>query len=119
MVTESNGPCIAVDDINIHINCDKGDLFCANTFTPNKDGNNDFFYPQSGGRMLIAYMAIYDRWGEKVFERSNFYTNDPVKGWDGTYKNKDVEPDNYAWFINFYCGNGQKVLVKGDVSIVK
>ncbi|MBL7719539.1 MAG: gliding motility-associated C-terminal domain-containing protein [Flavipsychrobacter sp.] len=119
VVTVFNGPCSAMDDISILVSCENSDVFCANTFTPNSDGQNDYFFPQSGSRILVAQMAVYDRWGEKVFERSNFFTNEPKDGWDGTYKGKDCNPDTYAYFVQFLCGNGQRIMVKGDINIVK
>ncbi|MBL0309540.1 MAG: gliding motility-associated C-terminal domain-containing protein [Bacteroidetes bacterium] len=50
-----------------------------NTFTPNGDGNNDWFRPFKPYRFVSKIeMKIYNRWGEKVFE-----TTDPEINWDG------------------------------------
>jgi gliding motility-associated-like protein len=119
VVTVNNGPCMAMDDISIRMSCSESDIFMANSFTPNGDNNNDHFYPQSGGSLIIAYMTVYDRWGEKIFQNENFRANDPASGWDGTYKGKILEPNIYVYYVQFICGNGQKILVKGDIAIVK
>jgi gliding motility-associated-like protein len=41
------------------------------------------------------YFAIYDRWGIMIFE-----TNDPMKGWNGTFDGNGshyVPNDAYVW----------------------
>jgi gliding motility-associated-like protein len=41
-------------------------FYIPNTFTPNADGNNDYFY--GAGIGITGYeMRIYNRWGEQVF----------------------------------------------------
>ncbi|MCX7728676.1 MAG: PKD domain-containing protein, partial [Bacteroidia bacterium] len=47
--------------------CKESSIFVPNTFTPNNDGNNDILYVRS---YLIndIYFAVYNRWGELVFE---------------------------------------------------
>ncbi|HYD21862.1 MAG TPA: gliding motility-associated C-terminal domain-containing protein [Flavipsychrobacter sp.] len=119
VATVTNGGCTAVDDILIRTSCAETDVFLPNSFTPNLDGNNDYFYPQSGITMVIEYMAIYDRWGEKIFEREKFIANEAKEGWDGSYKGRILDPAVYVYYVQFICGNGQKILLKGDIAIVK
>lgn len=63
-----------IEDFEVHI---------PNAFTPNGDGVNDIFIPVYYGIKEIDLFAVFDRWGNKVFE-----TNDMSKGWDGYYKGK-------------------------------
>lgn len=50
-----------------------------NVFSPNGDGENDYFYITATG--LDDYeLMILNRWGNVVFESSN-----PNEGWDGTF----------------------------------
>ena len=63
-------------------------IFIPNTFSPNGDGNNDYF--QLFGNlpaMKFIDMQVFDRWGEKVFESNDIYFK-----WDGNYKGKPVPP---------------------------
>jgi len=79
--------------ITIH---DKDLFFIPNTFTPNEDGYNELFVPIiSAGISPESFLfAIYNRWGELVFE-----TNELHHGWDGIYKGK-LQPDGvYTWKI--------------------
>lgn len=52
-------------------------VFIPNAFTPNENNRNEVFLPYTGG-LKSFQLAIYNRWGEKVFE-----SNDPALGWDG------------------------------------
>ena len=48
--------------------CVLGKVFLPNAFTPNQDGvNDDFGY--TGENIIYAKLAVYDRWGEKVFDK--------------------------------------------------
>lgn len=41
-------------------------------------------------------MKIFDRWGEKVFE-----TTDYTEGWDGTFRGKNMAPGVYLYSVNW------------------
>ncbi|MCE3228564.1 MAG: domain containing protein [Bacteroidetes bacterium] len=47
--------------------CIEKDAFVPNTFTPNGDGQNDYFMVR-GLKIEDIYFAVYNRWGEMVFE---------------------------------------------------
>ena len=71
-------------------------FYVPNTFTP--DGNlfNNTFQPvMTEGFVADSYhLAIYNRWGQLLFE-----SYDPLTGWDGTYGDQLVKDDTYAWII--------------------
>lgn len=117
--TVYNKACKAVDDITFTISCDGGNIFMANTFTPNGDGNNDVFFPQTPGRDIIKVFRVYNRWGQKLHEAVNFFSNDPNFGWDGTFEGKSLSPDVYVYFLETSCPGGEKVFKKGDISLIK
>ena len=61
-------------------NCPFYDL--PNTFTPNGDGQNDFFKPYPYCFISRIQFKAFNRWGQLVFE-----TTDPGINWDGTNLN--------------------------------
>lgn len=111
--------CEAKDDITIHVACDGALFFIPNTFTPNGDGSNDRFYPSASGITNIDVFRVYNRWGEKVFEARDMSPNKPESGWDGTYKGKPEWPDVFVYFLESRCGNGEKIFLKGDISLIR
>ena len=67
-----------------------------NVFTPNGDGDNDFFIPFPNWRFVESIdMKMYNRWGNLVFE-----TQDPAILWDGT----DVSGQDLKNGIYLYSG---------------
>lgn len=96
-VTTLNG---CEDDTTLYIYIDNEySLWIPNSFTPNGDGENDFFPPKGIGinpERFVLY--IFDRWGDLIFESHNL--NDP---WDGTARelgsDEIVKQDIYVWKI--------------------
>ena len=54
-----------------------------------------------------------------LHERTNFASNDPQYGWDGTYEGKPLSPDVYVYFLETTCPDGERVFKKGDISLIK
>jgi gliding motility-associated-like protein len=113
-VTNSAG-CVAIDKIIVTVTPDY-DVFVPNAFTPNGDGNNDFF--QIYGNLAgIAYMEIqvFNRWGEKVFQ-----SNDYNFKWDGTYKGVMQDPAVFVWVLKITWLDGHlDKLRKGSVTLLR
>lgn len=119
LVVENQGGCQARDFVEIKPVCNANNLFVPNTFSPNGDGQNDRFYPNGRGVTSIKSMKIFSRWGEVVFERSNFNMNNPSLGWDGTYKGKLMSPDVFVYLIEVICDNNVIVTLKGNVTLLQ
>ena len=81
--------------------CPYATLFFPSSFTPNGDGINEQY--NVGGRSVddIEYIAIYNRWGQKVFESAGY-----VSEWDGTINNKKLPIGTYYYLIDL--GPNQK-----------
>ncbi|ALU27604.1 MULTISPECIES: gliding motility-associated C-terminal domain-containing protein [Myroides] len=55
-----------------------GDVVIYNLVTPNGDGENDFFLIDNINRFPNNKVEIYNRWGVKVYETSNYDSNNNV-----------------------------------------
>ena len=88
-------------------------VYIPNIFSPNGDGQNDILYIRGQG-IDAVHIMIYNRWGEKVFESS-----DIGKGWDGTFKGKKCPAGVYFYVGDITFKNGEKLVRKGDVSLVR
>jgi gliding motility-associated-like protein len=111
--------CFATDSVTVHVRCNGSLVFIPNSFTPNGDGKNDYFFPRGDGIERMSIFRVFNRWGELVFERSNVALNDERAGWDGTYKGKTLPPDVYVYTMQSTCSTGDIVQWKGDISIMK
>ena len=116
---KNDGGCSAKDAFTITVVCNNGNLFVPNTFTPNGDGMNDYFYPRGKGLAMIKSLRVYNRWGEVVFERMNFSANDAAAGWDGSYKGKKLSADVFIYTCDVVCENNEVLSYKGDVTLLR
>jgi gliding motility-associated-like protein len=86
-------------------------IVVPNAFTPNGDGLNDTFRPVATGDLIRQFsMVIYNRWGQMVFE-----TSDYSAGWDG----KDAPAGVYSWVISYSNHTGKVFKMRGSVTVVK
>jgi gliding motility-associated-like protein len=76
------------------VNCD---IKVKNTFTPNDDGQNEFWLIEGIEKYPSASLEIFDRWGQKI---KVFHHNVPYAAWDGKNNNGvTVESGTYYYII--------------------
>lgn len=103
------------DTVCVTITVDKecGETFVPSAFSPNNDGMNDILYVR--GKCIKTMMfTIYNRWGEKVFE-----STDPHKGWDGTFRGKEVDTGVYVYTLKAEYYNGTIINQKGNITLLR
>ena len=91
------------------------EVFFPSAFSPNGDVKNDFFHELGGDGITALYYAVYDRWGELLYEASN----QNAQGWDGKNKGTDCEVGVYVWVANATFVNGTQISRKGNVTLVR
>jgi gliding motility-associated-like protein len=99
--------------VTVDTTCGSYPVYVANIFSPNGDGNNDVLYLHSQFVKEISY-KVYNRWGNLVFESS-----DVSHGWDGRYKNKDCPEGVYFYVAEVTFVDGNSVVKKGNVTLVR
>lgn len=113
---ENANGCQAIDTVTIvcdPITCGESYFVIPNAFTPNGDGVNDQLC-FDGEALLEFHIAIFNRWGEKVFE-----SNDANKCWDGTYKGHECLPGVYTYTCHIRCPFNKESDYKGDITLIK
>jgi gliding motility-associated-like protein len=116
---KNEGGCAATDEVTVSVICNDGNVFIPNTFSPNNDGMNEVFYPRGKGITSIKNMKIFNRWGELVYEKSNFSANDAAAGWNGSYKGSILTPDVYVYIVDVVCYNSTVFTLKGNVTLIR
>lgn len=112
--------CTASATIQVDVVTEPPVLFIPNAFSPKDiNGINDVFFPLSrpGTITTIKNMAIYDRWGNNLFLREDFPPDDSTYGWDGSYRNKSMDPGVYIWVIEVVLPDGDIRVYKGEVTL--
>lgn len=114
--TDSLG-CHATDTVSIKYTCicDEPYIFVPNAFTPNNDMLNDKYRIVVEEELIEEfYLAIYNRWGELVFE-----TNDLNNNWNGYFNGDLVNADVYAYYLRIKCvGNEEDFVKNGNITVL-
>ncbi len=114
-ITGTSG-CPKTAFITIYVvpkSCSPENVFVPNTFSPNGDGTNDVLLVR-GNEIKTLYFAVYNRWGQLVFE-----TSDLTKGWDGVYNGMKTDPVVYAWYLTAGCFNGGVLKKQGNTTLIR
>lgn len=119
VVTIDDGACSVTDSVLVktfEFKCEEPFIFVPNAFTPNGDGNNDVLFARS---TIVDFtesfvFRVFNRWGEMVFE-----TDDVTRGWDGSWRGKQLAPDVYDYYVEGFCIDGQSFFMKGNVTLIR
>ena len=112
---DQNG-CLVEDSIFIRVisDCIQDDFKIPNAFTPNFNNANDRFRVVGiESEEVDVSIEIYDRWGELLFEG---FDN---TGWDGRYDIEDAPEGVYLYLIRIQCPDEERILYKGDVTLIR
>jgi gliding motility-associated-like protein len=82
------------DTIHVKFKACDCEILIPNSFTPNDDFKNDYFFPVLSCEYTYFSMLITDRWGNTVFASNNVNAK-----WDGKYKGNLCAEDIYIYKI--------------------
>ena len=107
--TENQHGCSARDSVKVKV-IKSDSLYFYSAFTPNADGDNDFFYIGNLQKYPDNNLKVYNRYGKLIYNATN-YVND----WDATYLGNKV-PDGVYFYI---LDDGIDKKYKGTVTIIR
>lgn len=90
------------------------ELYVPSAFTPNGDGQNDFFTPFPVGIRQLNYFRVYNRWG-----RLMYLTQAINNGWDGKLAGVDQPAAVYVWIAEAVTVDNRVITRKGTVTLVR
>lgn len=115
-LTVSSGPlgCSATESVIVHKDC-YADI--PNAFTPNGDGENDYFFPrQLLSRKVTRFnMQVLNRWGQLVFETNRT----DGRGWDGRFNGSPQAQGVYVYLIDLTIDNQRQEKHQGNVTLIR
>jgi gliding motility-associated-like protein len=114
---ETKEGCVASDSTVIKVICEEAKVSIPTAFTPNNDQKNDVFLIK--GISVVKHLIIYNRWGNKVYERSNYIAADRSTAWDGTVNGTPAPEGAYVYFAEMQCPSGGVFVRKGSVVLTR
>lgn len=95
-------------------------LSVPNAFTPNGDGHNDRFYVLGGPvNSEVRSMAVFNRWGQRVFAAQHATPGDAQAGWDGRINGVPAPAGTYVYFIVLSFPGGATQEYKGAIELIR
>jgi gliding motility-associated-like protein len=109
VIVEDQHKCYSEDVVRVNVI--KGDiLFFYSAFTPNYDGDNDFFYIGNIDKYPDNTLKIYNRYGKVVFSASSYNNT-----WDGKYLSDEIPSGTYFYVLN----DGKEKTYKGTATLIR
>ncbi len=105
--------CVGWDDIHIKVYLGP-EIYVPTAFTPNADGLNDIFKPILIGIRELRSFAVYNRYGEQVYQ-----TSDQGEGWNGVFKGQPQNAGAFIWVAEAVDYKGNVLRRKGTVVLVR
>ena len=117
-VTTIHG-CVATTRIIVTVE-NELNFFIPNIFSPNNDGINDRL-TMFKNLIPITFnqYAIFDRYGNKVYQTTSQHFNEPNEGWDGQVQGRPVETGVYILIIDYVDWEGNRQIFKKDITVVR
>jgi gliding motility-associated-like protein len=113
--TESKTCGVQVDSVRVRLKACECEILIPNSFTPNEDNRNDYFFPVSPCEYSYYNLLISDRWGNTVFSTSNINAK-----WDGRFKGNLCPEDIYVYRIETVeKGSDKKMVRNGHLSLFR
>lgn len=106
--------CVDTSSVTLHVFEGEGRLFAPDVFTPNGDGINDCYRVYIPGTVTEFELAIYNRWGERVYFSHRF-----DHCWDGTYEGVPAELSTYFYYYKANSSSCGRIFKKGDIHLVR
>ena len=78
------------------------EVIAPNIFTPNGDGDNDFFIFDTEYTVILEY-TILNRWGNTMFDQTiDLSSGNTQLGWDGT-SSSGTEAEEGTYFYKYFA----------------
>ncbi len=115
VMTESKDCGTQTDSVRVKLKACECEMLIPNSFTPNEDNRNDYFFPVVQCEYSYYNLTISDRWGSVVFVSNNVNAK-----WDGRFKGNLCPEDIYVYHIeSIDKGTDKKQIRNGHISLFR
>jgi gliding motility-associated-like protein len=111
-VTDAVG-CAASDTLMVYTLIPERPIV-PNIFSPNGDGQNDYFHIPNLRYYELLDLQVYNRWGQMIYT-----TNQNLPGWDGTIDGQPAPMDTYIYLVTLRNPYGIISRQQGNVILLR
>lgn len=112
--TVTKNGCSTADTVEVRKDCY---LDIPNSFTPNGDGINDYFFPRNmlSDGLTSFSMQVFNRWGQLIFETKQT----DGRGWDGKFNDVAQPQGVFVYIIEASFADGRTEKYQGNVTLLR
>lgn len=110
--------CRASDAITVFVQTDRT-ILVPTAFSPNGDGENDLLLVHGSEGIQILEFRVYDRWGELLYQDRDFPINETSRGWNGSFRGKEMGPGVYIWNLEAEFPDGLRLPFQGQTTLIR
>ncbi len=106
----------------VHVIVDRNvPIYTPTAFSPDGDGQNDFFQPMGSPRQLrsIRELSVFSRFGNQVAFLRDLPIDTADFGWDGTFDGQSLPGGVYVWMATVELVDGRQIALSGEVILVR
>lgn len=119
LLEDENG-CSVEDLILLSLEEVEIDISLPNVLSIDGNGRNSGFQvPPYASIKMVEELAIYDRWGEKVYTTQNYDPKQELRSWDGTLNGKEVSLGVYVYKLVYLDNDDRQQVLFGDVAVIR
>ena len=96
-------------------------VFISNVFSldPKAGENSGWKIMSNDEGLIINFVSVYSRWGEKMFHKENFVVSDTQNMWDGRFNGQLVLPGVYVYQLSYTNEKGDDKIMTGDITVIR
>lgn len=84
-------------------------------FSPNGDGDNDYFRPVQANNIEVVSFKIYNRWGQLLYDTKDYST-----GWDGKHNGEMQPRDAYIYIFEYRLPTRTEITqLRGEFTLLR
>jgi gliding motility-associated-like protein len=103
-------------DSTVNLELSFYEVFIPNAITPNGDGLNDSFVIYGSSELVsIRHLALYNKWGDRVFEAESLAPGDLVSVWQENQHASDV----YGYVVSLEMDDGKLHQLTGSFLLIR
>jgi gliding motility-associated-like protein len=105
---------------NDYLAIDTCQIEIPEVFTPNGDNIGDYFTAYgTKGLKKIAFLRIWNRWGQILYEKTDFQPNIDLEGWDGKVRGTDIPQGEYIYELEAEFVGNKRRKFKNNFSLIR
>lgn len=115
VVRAASADCELTDTVTLQVLATSF-LGMPTAFTPNGDGQNDYYVPVEASGITIVEFRIYNRWGQLMYDNTQL----GQQGWDGMLNGQAQPRDVYMYVFEYRIPTeSENRVLRGEFTLIR